>query len=721
MSEIDAATSSSDLNTNKASELVKLIAYLVALYVEIRFFPNNKYEYNHSYLDPLAMTNVPESKILDKVFGLPFPNLPKDELPSIQWIGKVIFRLVVTVINTYLSNKSDSLDKSGSLEAAANEFNELESKEDLKNAVAKLVSILKDIDEDLKIDEQLQNSNQLISNERPQGRILASIQNKLQEIHIKRTQFFNQSPQESDNNLEPSEKSTIESFQEIIKYTAKLAELADNQIPSLRFSPDSANLDNYDNLFRIIPKPTISYHFQEDKYFAYMQVAGPNPLMLQQIAQLDSRLPITENTYSDVAQLYGVSDTLNNALAEGRIYLADYTLLDTLANGNYPAQQKYISAPVALFAVPPDSYRERSLFPVAISYRQTTISNEWELFTPLVADTNADTWMTAKNIVQMADSNYHELVSHLGRTHLVVEPFVVATNQLPENHSLKNLLKPHLEGTVLINYGAHTSLIAPGGGVDELLASSIGSDQTLAAKGAQSYLFNFNDIDFPNTLKNRGVDDSSKLPTYPYRDDGLLIWGAIESWVKDYFSLYYSSDSSVLNDQYLQAWASTLISLDGGRLQNLGDDGQGQIKTLDYLVKAVSTVIFTASAQHAAVNFPQKNLMMYPPAFPLARYLPVPRDPQQPENFINGLPPISQAQGQVNLLYLLGSVYYTNLGNYSTSAFTDDRVKSPLEKFQTNLKDIEQQINQRNSNSSGDRIIPYEFLLPTKIPQSINI
>ena len=523
-------------------------------------------------------------------------------------------------------------------------------------------------------------------------------------------------------NLEEfSEKPQIQNIKEIIKSTAKLAELAKYQTPTLKSASNYSSLENYNKQFQVIAKPDISYHFQEDKYFAYMQVAGANPVMLQQLAQLDLRLPITEDKYSDVANFYGVSDTLNNALAEGRIYLADYTLLDTLVNGTFPQQQKYISAPLALFAVPPSSYGVRSLFPVAISYQETSISNNWILFTPLVTDTDADTWMTAKNIVQMADSNYHELVSHLGRTHLVVEPFVVATNQLPDNHNLRNLLKPHLEGTILINYGAHTTLIAPGGGVDELLASSIGSDQTLGAHGAQSYLFNFNDIAFPDTLTSRGVDDASKLPTYPYRDDGLLIWGAIESWVQEYFSLYYSSDSSVLNDPDLQTWASTLISHEGGRLKNFGDDGQGQIKTLDYLVKAVSTIIFTASAQHAAVNFPQKELMMYTPAFPLARYLPVPIDPQQPENFINGLPPLEQALNQINLLYLLGSIYYTNLGNYSASAFTDPNVTPALDKFQTKLKDIQEQINQRNSNSKGDRIIPYEFLLPTNIPQSINI
>ncbi|MBE9034918.1 hypothetical protein IQ246_07210 [aff. Roholtiella sp. LEGE 12411] len=314
-------------------------------------------------------------------------------------------------------------------------------------------------------------------------------------------------------------------------------------------------------------------------------------------------------------------------------------------------------------------------------------------------------------------------MSHLGRTHLFVEAFVVPTNNLPNNHPLKSLLIPHLEGTVLINYGAHTILVAPENTVDSLLGSTIGGDQSVAAKATQSYLFNFNQVSFPQTLVNRGVNDTNKLPTYPYRDDGLLIWNAIESWVNDYFSIYYSNDSSVLADIDLQTWASTLISFEGGRLQDFGDYGQGQIQTRDYLVKAVSTVIFIASAQHAAVNYPQKEFMMYSPALPFARYLVAPTNTQESRSFIDGLPPLFQAQGQIVLLYLLGSVYYTNLGNYSTSAFPKDekgqQVQSALNKFHQNLQQVTSKINQRNRES--DRLIAYEFLLPKNIPQSVNI
>ena len=464
--------------------------------------------------------------------------------------------------------------------------------------------------------------------------------------------------------------------------------------------------------------------FQEDLIFAYLQVAGANPLVLQQYSQTDFRLPIASEQYQAIAEKFGVTDNFESALAEGRLYVSNYEILGDLVNGSYInanlVQQKYISAPIALFAVPPVGSSSRSLFPVAISYQKTSISDDWLLFTPLDGNASGEPWMTAKNIVQMADCNYHELISHLGRTHLVVEAFIVPTYNLPDQHPLKTLLLPHFEGTVLINYGAHAFLVAPGGSVDSLLAASVGADQSLSAKATQSYLFNFNSINFPQLLVDRGVNNSQNLPIYPYRDDGQLIWDAIHTWVNDYFSIYYANDAAVLADTDLQTWASMLVSLDGGRLQNFGENQEGQIQTRDYLVKAVSTIIFTASAQHAAVNFAQKALMMYVHGFPLARYLLPPDSMEEQDNFIEGLPSLSQAQSQINTLYLLGSVYYTNLGNYNSSVFPQKpQLQSALQRFQASLDTATTIINERNQSS--DRLMPYEFLLPVNIPQSINI
>ena len=143
----------------------------------------------------------------------------------------------------------------------------------------------------------------------------------------------------------------------------------------------------------------------------------------------------------------------------------------------------------------------------------------------------------------------------------------------------------------------------------------------------------------------------------------------------------------------------------------------GGIQTLDYLVDAATLIIFTASAQHAAVNFPQKDLMSYAPAFPLAGYVSASINGEVSEqDYLNLLPPLEQAQQQFNLLTLLGSIYYNQLGEYPKSHFANPKVQILLQKFQSRLQQIEITINQRNLHRPT-----YEYLLPSKIPQSINI
>ncbi|MEB3342228.1 lipoxygenase family protein [Okeania sp.] len=137
-------------------------------------------------------------------------------------------------------------------------------------------------------------------------------------------------------------------------------------------------------------------------------------------------------------------------------------------------------------------------------------------------------------------------------------------------------------------------------------------------------------------------------------------------------------------------------------------------------MKAVSTIIFTGSAQHAAVNFAQKTYMMYVPAFPLAHYLMPPTNIEDRESFMDGLPSLNQAQSQIHTLYLLCSVHYTKLGKYRSSDFPENKkLQAALTKFQENLSVAATIINKRNQSS--DRLMPYEFLLPENIPQSINI
>ncbi|MBD2253316.1 lipoxygenase family protein [Nostoc parmelioides] len=694
--------------------LYRLLKFLATVPFANNLILSNKYEYDYEVLDPLAMTYIPSSLIP----GLPaFPKA--DELPNEKW-----FALVLSTITLLVNQKTtddvvnESVPQEKEIEDLGlinDKIKEAEGQEALTNAVMKLKKALglADTDGQSELDSKTKNDIQLESNSSDYEDEFDKIDREIQAYLSQITQLESATPKAEE--VEPINQELYGHLQEIAKSLGR--ELIKNQPDStVRLESPSPvpTLPEYEQLINPLKiKPATLTNFQKDDVFAYMQVAGPNPVMLNQIKKIDSRLPITNEQYQKIVH----QDSLEAALQERRIYLADYKKLETLENGSFGEFQKYIYAPVALFVVPPDGYLNRNLLPIAIRCQQTP-GDDNPIFTPL----DGENWMTAKTVLQMADSNYHELFSHLAQTHLFIEPFVLATNRcFDKSHAVRLLLKPHLEGTVLINYGAHKFLLAPEGPIDSLLSGTIDSNCNLAIKEALSNLANFNEVAFPKTLEKRGVNNSQQLPIYPYRDDGKLIWDAIHQWVKNYLGLFYASDNFVEKDIQLQKWASELLNK--GKC-HIGDKGDGQIKTLDYLVEAISTVIFTASAQHAAVNFPQSGLMTYAPAFPLGCYSPAPKKTQQQQDFMGLLSPLERAELQIQVLYLLGSVYYTKLGDYSSSFLQSfpkkedkEKVEKALNKFKVNLNDIETKI----LNEDSQRLVSYRYLLPNNIPQSINI
>ncbi|WP_299412523.1 lipoxygenase family protein [Acaryochloris sp. IP29b_bin.148] len=476
----------------------------------------------------------------------------------------------------------------------------------------------------------------------------------------------------------------------------------------------------YNDLFQIIYLPCISHQFWTDRAFVAQRVAGANPLVLEQCQILPDHFPVTNEQYQAVM---GSADSLQKAGQEGRLYLTDYAVLDQLEAGTFPDTQKYVYAPLALFAVPATG--SGSLVAVAIQCQQQP-GPENPIFTP-PADQSPQSeqwaWLMAKTIVQIADGNYHELISHLGRTHLLIEPIVVATyRQLAANHPLSVLLRPHFEGTLFINNAAISGLINDGGTVDAVMSGTIESSKALSLKAVQGFPYGFNDSMLPAMLAKRGVDNAEQLPDYPYRDDALLVWGAIHDWVASYLDLYYLSDEDVVADTELQAWLAEMIAEDGGRVTDIGETSSAQetpsLRTKAYLTDMVTLIIFTGSAQHAAVNFSQAAYMTYIPNLPLAGYHPAPSSTQASvQDYVKLLPSLKQAENQMDMTYLLGSLYYTQLGEYGDTHFSDARVQAPLQAFQQRLDAIGIEIEDRNSR----RPTFYDFLHPNKIPQSINI
>lgn len=491
-------------------------------------------------------------------------------------------------------------------------------------------------------------------------------------------------------------------------------------------SQSGQSIEAYQDLFKTLALPLIAKDPKSDANFVYLHIAGPNPMLFQYIDSIPVNCSLNNE---DIAHLLATGDSLAAALDEHRVYMCDYQALETLSEntGETLSRAKYLAAPMAFFVLTPD---RQTLLPVGIQLGQDP--NSSRLVVPkalnlqsVPSEQNVDyAWEQAKSVVNDADGNYHELVVHLGRTHLVEEAFTVATHrQLAPQHPINRLLLPHFEGTLFINASAQSSLIAPKGPIDRIFAGKIQATQDTAIDYRLS--FDFKASMLPIELEKRGVNQRELLPFFPYRDDATRVWGAINQWAADYIALYYANDNAVRNDTELQAWHKEVSQL--GKIYNIP-----ALNDKESLRDVLTMIMFTASAQHAAVNFPQKSLMSFSPAITGAQWRDISQPATDNTEWLNGMPPLVLALEQQLVLTLLGSVYYRPLGEYKENTFPylswfkDERVTQkggPLAKFNDNLKQVEahikQDINERQHVFA--QLAPYDYLLPSKIPTSINI
>lgn len=486
-----------------------------------------------------------------------------------------------------------------------------------------------------------------------------------------------------------------------------VAGLVDYFIPvpgGTRDGPRARRLDEFRQVFAVPAVPTVARRFETDEYFAEVMVAGPDPTRLERLAAVPGKFPITTEHLQSVPHCAG--DNLESAIASGRVYWIDQAPLSALEDGRHPQSPKFMYAPMAAFCVPRSGGVMR---PFAIQCGQDPAGRE--IYTP----DDGYSWKLAKNCVLAAHNTYHEILSHLGFTHLMSEPILLATvRNLATAHPVSALLRRHLEGTLYINKLAVELLLQPGRAVDYLIGSDLKT--TYAWLGEHRRKRSYRQHYLPARLSTLGTASPGTLPYYPYRDDGLLVWEALARWVQTFVEAYYRSDADVAGDWELQAWSSEITSADGGAIRDFGAT-PGRILDRQDLAEVLTMAIWTAGPQHAAVNFAQKEHMAFLPANPLAGYTPVPVGRQHSkDDWLANLPPIDVAVQQYCVMTLLGSVYHTTLSEYG-SDFRKTAASGAHARFVSDLQAIEDEISARNRR----RPVPYERLLPSNIPNSTNI
>ena len=448
--------------------------------------------------------------------------------------------------------------------------------------------------------------------------------------------------------------------------------------------------------------PPVAKRWFSDQEFARQRISGINPLLIRRADAIPENFPVTDEILHPVLP-QGV--TVKALLDQRRLFIQDYHEIAGLPL----VMGRFQTAPIGLFWLD----ERRRLMPLAIQLGQSP-EEAPVIFTPR---DDRWLWLMARTHFQCADGTFHEVVAHLGRTHLFVETFWVATcRTLPAQHPLYALLRPHFLGTVAINYAARNTLIAPGGPIDESVA--VGSEGALTLLARDYANWSFEQFDPVTQIEARGVADPDLLPGYYYRDDALALHRIIRSYVNDLLRLFYRSDEDVRGDMELQHWARELAAEHGGRVKGLPLHGGG-LERFEDLHRIVSQLLFVCSVEHAAVNNGQYDQFGYIPNTPGAMYLPPPVDlgERSEANFVYALPPPYSVFQQLALVHLLSEETTTPLGSYPEDFFPDlPEAQAVVDRLRDDLDRAGHQIIARNRRLD----VPYRYLEPAKVARSIN-
>ncbi|CAN6220783.1 unnamed protein product [Urochloa humidicola] len=483
-----------------------------------------------------------------------------------------------------------------------------------------------------------------------------------------------------------------------------------------------------------------------DEEFARETLAGMNPLSIQLVTEFPIVSKLDEKTYGPGDSLITkelIEEQINRvmtaeeAVMNKRLFMLDYhDMLLPYVHAVRELDNTTLYASRTLFFLTGDG----TLRPIAIELTRPKSKNkpQWrQVFTPGSdgSVTGSWLWQLAKAHVLAHDTGYHQLVSHWLRTHCCVEPYIIAANrQLSQMHPIYRLLHPHFRFTMEINAMARNLLISADGIIEGSFAPGKYCMELSSAVYDKFWRFDMEAL--PADLIRRGMAVEGKdgkleltIEDYPYANDGLLVWDAIKEWVSDYVAHYYKSAEDIAKDKELQGWWEEVNTK--GHADKKDEHWWPALNCHDNLVQVLSTIIWVASAHHAAVNFGQYPYAGYFPNRPTTarRIMPTEEGREgmrrlaaEPEKVLLDTFP-SQFQSTLALPVL--DVLSTHspgeeyMGTHADPAWlAEGKIRSAFEKFSGRMMEIVAEIDGRNDepklkNRHGAGVLPYVLLKPS--------
>ena len=464
------------------------------------------------------------------------------------------------------------------------------------------------------------------------------------------------------------------------------------------------------------PKGATPLLYQDDSYLANFLLNGPDPTTLELVTK-ETKLPFSNlQSHPPGLEKYGrLPAGFDAALQDGRVFHVDFRKYD-----GFMSSGRFTSWPHAIFMSSPhtDSFGNTTyqLLPIAISLIPPGQASKQ----PVTVFPNSNThetppctWEIAKRVFLSAVANYHELGTHLGRCHLVMERYALATyRNLPPWHPVGRLLRPHFKFMVATNNDAFKNLINEGGPVDKNFMASMNSLLKVSLDAFSSWdLKTHGGIEAD--LKRRGLLAADcKLPFWPYKEFGLKIYGVIQTFVRSYLRLWYGTGEATYEaDVALQNWRRALR--EDYRAGTLMEPNA----SFEDLVTACTNMIWTCGPQHSAVNYSQYDFLADAKTLPFA----IQREP----GATMFEPSRKNIGDQAEVISRLALFRYDQLGVYSTAPFLTEYGdlgnpqgpwKFVVDRFQHELRELGAQ-----QPVPSDHLWNYSFLLPVDITNSISI
>uniref|UniRef100_A0A0D3FEK9 Lipoxygenase n=1 Tax=Oryza barthii TaxID=65489 RepID=A0A0D3FEK9_9ORYZ len=477
-----------------------------------------------------------------------------------------------------------------------------------------------------------------------------------------------------------------------------------------------------------------------DDEFARQAVAGINPVNIERlqvfppVSKLDPAIygpPESSITETHIAgHLNGL--TVQQAMDEAKLFIVDYhdAYLPFLDRINAIDGRKAYATRTIFFLT-----EAGTLKPIAIELSLPPAKpgepRPSKVLTPPYDATSNWLWMLAKAHVSSNDAGVHQLVNHWLRTHATMEPFILAAHRhMSAMHPIFKLLHPHMRYTLEINALARQSLINADGVIESCFTPGPVSGEISAAY-------------YRNHWRGVAVEDATQphgvrllIEDYPYANDGLLLWSAIRSWVESYVQLYYPDAGTVQCDLELQGWYHESIHVGHGDLRHA--PWWPPLSTPADLASILTTLVWLASAQHAALNFGQYPLGGYVPNRPplIRRLLPdLERDAAEyaafladPHRFfLNAMPGVLEATKFMAVVDTLSThspdEEYLGEGRDEGGVpwTADEAAVAAHGMFAADVRRAEETIERRNAdhgrkNRCGAGVLPYELLAPSSPP-----